>query len=232
MWNWNGGSPCAAAPSATTGVLASVRRVAQPSTGRQGDEILLLVGEMLGRLSAPERAELQRRLDERLADLEQLLKAINWDEEGQELVVRRPELRQWAEALAAPASTRRTRRPLLIGALVMLMICLAGAAMAWQGKKPASGRPSLSEEETNYRKWVEYMTRDGGETKLMEEQLNLGLIESVKGLRRATVDQDLIDSQLKKPTVLSIQDRTKHLLAPAMCAGVFEGVPLFRGCLH
>lgn len=86
--------------------LAVVRQVQQHEGGREADELLVLQGIAVDRLDAATRRVLLQRLEQRLDDLQQLVEAINWEQDGKRLVVRREELSQWfdedfAEELAA-----------------------------------------------------------------------------------------------------------------------------------
>ncbi|MCA9174737.1 MAG: hypothetical protein KDB14_09665 [Planctomycetales bacterium] len=82
--------------------LAVVRSVEQPATGRAADELLVLHGVEVERLDAATRRVLLKRLAQRLEDLEQLVEALDWEQEGKRLVVHRRELKEWFDADFAP----------------------------------------------------------------------------------------------------------------------------------
>lgn len=83
--------------------IAVSRDVRQASSGREGREMLVLVGVASTSLSPEQHQKLSRLLNEmleRLADL--VTEQIDWDREGKRLLVERDELERWVQKVALP----------------------------------------------------------------------------------------------------------------------------------
>lgn len=141
------GSYIAAARSQTSGAdyLAVHRTVVQRQTGRQGEEMLALVGLEVGALGAGQQTALHDMLTQLLAtEVEQLIAStIAWEAEGRQNPVVRPELLAWENRLGvaqlcatklrpgqSPKPSQLGRKPLAVGAAVALL--LAGGVW-WSG---------------------------------------------------------------------------------------------------
>lgn len=76
--------------------IAVVRRdVEQAAGGRRGDELLVLI--VPATCGQSERAELRRRLEQRMVELEAWIGALDWEQSGQRLVVRCELLNTWLD---------------------------------------------------------------------------------------------------------------------------------------
>ncbi|TGO03326.1 hypothetical protein PN36_08200 [Candidatus Thiomargarita nelsonii] len=75
--------------------LAVSVKTAQSVSGRTGNEILVLVGVDVKKLSETQRQQIVTQLEQRLADLATLVTEINWDRDGQAILVKRRELGEW-----------------------------------------------------------------------------------------------------------------------------------------
>jgi len=78
--------------------MAVSSETAQSVSGRTGKEILVLVGVDVKQLSDIERQQIIEQLQQRLADVATLVtETIDWNKDGKELLLRRPELSDWTK---------------------------------------------------------------------------------------------------------------------------------------
>ncbi len=76
--------------------LAVIAETTQSMSGRTGKEILVLTGVDVKKLSDNQHQQIVAQLEQRLADLATLVtEEIDWDKEGQAILVKRPELGEW-----------------------------------------------------------------------------------------------------------------------------------------
>jgi len=76
--------------------LAVIAETTQSMSGRTGKEILALTGVDVKKLSDNQRQQIVDQLDQQLTDLATLVtEVIDWDKEGQAILVKRPELGEW-----------------------------------------------------------------------------------------------------------------------------------------
>ncbi len=75
-------------------------KVEQPTTGRTGDELLILAGIVTTSFSPTQIEELESLLHGFLDDLGELVvQTIEWDEDRQPSIIERPELSTWLNKL-------------------------------------------------------------------------------------------------------------------------------------
>jgi hypothetical protein len=76
--------------------LAVIAETTQSMSGRTGKEILALTGVDVKKLSDNQRQQIVDQLEQQLTDLATLVtEEIDWDKEGQAILVKRPELGEW-----------------------------------------------------------------------------------------------------------------------------------------
>ncbi len=81
--------------------LAVSVKTAQSVSGRTGDEILVLTGIEVNKLSGTQRQQIMAQLEQRLAELAVLVtEKIDWERAGQSLLVERAELVEWEKAIS------------------------------------------------------------------------------------------------------------------------------------
>lgn len=86
--------------NAPASVIAARTTVVQATTGRTGEELLVLKDSRLGRLNRAAQQVVQAALDERAEQLEFIVRdRVDWDKAGRDLTVERPELSHWSEEL-------------------------------------------------------------------------------------------------------------------------------------
>lgn len=133
----------AAKESRQPSIISTNRSVVQATTGRTGEELLILKDERLTRLSTTARELIQKRVDDHAECLETIVtQTIDWDAMGSDLVIERTELSEWLQGAdglietisrddAMPSEIDRTRSPYMISILVLLGLCATGAVL-WQ----------------------------------------------------------------------------------------------------
>jgi hypothetical protein len=106
--------------------------VVQPTTGRKGQELLILAGIDIRALSRQEGKELEDHLrDHLLVKLEELvMNKVEWDQHRQPSLIARPELCAWLDELPLARDSRGGRRQwspwvVALGLLIFSMITLA-----------------------------------------------------------------------------------------------------------
>jgi hypothetical protein len=207
-------------------VLAITRAVTQSSDGgRPGEETLLAAGKPLKRLSEQERAKLRQSLEARTADLERLVTAtIDWKKEGRELLVRRPELREWAEALPVAGQPGRLLWKAAAAALTVLLLSLGigAVAIAFQSNGRTKGtQPAKSPYEV-YEKWVKETSKESAlET---EDELQLALLRRVKGLPLTQDEKKFLDEQVSPGSLATDKKKREqraHQLVELPCVKAY-----------
>tara|TARA_Y100000310_G_scaffold340800_1_gene437816 strand:+ start:2759 stop:3244 length:486 start_codon:yes stop_codon:yes gene_type:complete len=83
--------------------ISSTRLVKQISPNgavRDGNEIIMLAGINVSKLTVQEKIRITKELEKHLVDLEYLIKhVIDWDIEGKNLIVKRKELDLWLKEM-------------------------------------------------------------------------------------------------------------------------------------
>jgi hypothetical protein len=92
--------------------LAVSVKTAQSVSGRTGDEILVLTGIEVNKLSGTQRQQIMAQLEQRLAELAVLVtEKIDWERAGQSLLVERAELAEWEKAISNLLRVKRAIPP-------------------------------------------------------------------------------------------------------------------------
>ena len=138
--------------------LAAVREVEQPTTGRRGQEVLMLVGVDVARLNPDKRRAVDGSLRDRMGDLEDLIvRTVDWERDWDRLLVERPELAEWLRRLPSGLPVHRTTaRPLpmnprrggrrwvltAVAGLAALVVAAVVGLAAGLGTSPLAPTPS------------------------------------------------------------------------------------------
>jgi len=92
--------------------LAVSVKTAQSVSGRTGDEILVLTGIEVNKLSGIQRQQIMAQLEQRLAELAVLVtEKIDWEQEGQALLVKRVELANWEKDFKGLPIAKKVKPP-------------------------------------------------------------------------------------------------------------------------
>lgn len=141
--------------------LAVSRMVKQSQGGREGQELLILADVDTEKLSPKIKKEILQRLENDFDDLERLiLHGIDWDTEGRDDPVKRPELAQWylrgydgftlepsrSSSVKEIPEKPKTYWPYVIGATTMLAILIASAVfLNGGGSQTSSEQPTKTD---------------------------------------------------------------------------------------
>ncbi len=129
------------------------RRVMQPTTGRTGDELLILAGVVTKSYTTAKAEEVEKSLCELLNDLEKLVvQTIKWDEDRQPSIIERRELSDWIKNLPLtkkPTIPRSVPKKWTIPIVLVVLVVLWVAASHWprgeeQFPKPGSDGTKVS----------------------------------------------------------------------------------------
>lgn len=159
-----------------TDYIAVSRKVLQPTTNRTGTEMLLLVNVDVSQLKPDRLQEIKDALQRRLPDLEHLItQRIDWRSEGQDMIVPRLELQQWASdffMLPCPPKHAAVKKPSRsIGkyvAIIFLLLCVCTfAAWLWQNLRtdtsltmPAAMDRKQIKAKENYKKLYDNLIKE------------------------------------------------------------------------